>query len=228
MKNRYPSLGLLAVGLTSCATSGVLTPGNYIETRGRGVVMFEGRELHLYPSHKFDYIHLTDMVGVGQQGKGTYSLRAQQLHLNFNGRSVAQLSKVQQHSLTSQPESDSVTVLINLRFGPDTPDGLTILAVDESGRIITGTSSNHAGQAHLTLARNQRPYRFTINSAGFQQVTQLWPLTSTAYTVHLAEQLGPAAKGGKVLSFLVLQQTATRLVLKQGADTIVFAASPRP
>lgn len=228
MKTYCFFLRLLALGLTSCAASGVLTPGRYVETSGPGVVMFEDKELRLYADHKFEYIHWTDMVGVGQQGKGTYSLRGQQLRLHFDGRSLAKRTTLQQHSFTPQPASDSVTVQVDLLFGKDTPEGLTILALDETGRILTGASSNKAGQAHLTLARTQRPQRFTVNGVGFQRVDQPWPLTSTAYTVQLAEILGPASKAGKVLSFQVLQQTAARLILQQGTDTIVLAASLRP
>ncbi|MGI4969004.1 MAG: hypothetical protein ACRYGH_08635 [Janthinobacterium lividum] len=199
-----------------------------METRGPGVIMFESKELHLYANHKFEYVHWTDMVGVGQQGKGTYALHGQQLRLHFNGQSLAKRTVLQQHALLAQPASDSVTVRVDLLFGKDTPEGLTLLVLDEAGHILAGTSSNKAGQAYLTLARQQRPQHFTINGAGFQKVDQPWPLTSTAYTVQLAEILGPTSKAGKVLSFQVLQQTATKLLLQQGSNTIVLAMSLRP
>jgi len=80
----------------------------------------------------------------------------------------------------------------------------------------------------LAFARTQLPHRFTVQGIGFQGVEQPWPHTSTAYAVHLAEQLGPAVAAGKVLAFRILEQTAARLVLQQGTDTLVLAASPRP
>jgi hypothetical protein len=228
MKNWHFFLLLLALSLTSCATRDALTPGRYVETRGPGVIMFESKELCLYADHKFEYVHWTDMVGVGQQGKGTYSLHGQQLRLHFDGQSLAKRTVLQQHALLAQSVSDSVTVWVDLLFGKDTPEGLTLLVLDEAGHILLGTGSNKAGQAHLTLARTQHPQHFTISGAGFQQVDQPWPLASTAYTVQLAEILGPTSKAGKVLSFQVLQQTATKLLLQQGADTIVLAMSRRP
>ncbi len=54
MKTYCFFLWLLALGLTSCAASGVLTPGRYVETSGPGVVMFEDKELRLYADHKFE------------------------------------------------------------------------------------------------------------------------------------------------------------------------------
>lgn len=228
MKNSYSFLVLFAVGLTSCATRGALPSGVYIETRGPGVVLFESKELRLYPDHQFDYIHWTDMEGEGPQGKGTYSLRGPQLHLHFDGRSVAGMPAVQVHPVTAPPAADSVAVTVDLRFEKEAAGGLTVLVFDETGRVLTGASSNPAGRAHLALARTQRPQRFTINGIGFQQIEQPWPLSSTAYTVQLAEKLGPAYKAGKILSFQVLQRSVAKLVLRQGADTITLVASLRP
>ena len=228
MKNYYSLLFPFAVVLTSCATSGALPSGVYLETRGSGGALFSSKELRLYPNRQFEYIQWTDMVGVGPQGKGTYALRGRQLHLVFDGQSLAQMSSVQVHLLPTQSDSDSVTVLVDLRFERDAADGLTVLAFDDTGRMLTGASSNQASRAQLRLARTQRAHHFTIAGIGFQGVEQPWPLISTAYSVQLAATLGPAYKAGKMLSFRVLQQSTAKLVLHQGIDTIMLAATQRP
>lgn len=228
MKNQYLLLGFLAIGLTNCATRDTLPLGKYVETRGPGVIMFESKELHLHPDHRFEYTHWTDMVGGGQQGRGTYTLRGQQLRLRFDGGITPPVPRVEPQPWPGPPASDSVAVLVTLRYEREAAMGLTLLALDATGRALAGASSNAAGQARLAFARTQYPHRFTVNGIGFQTVEHPWPRTSTTYAVHLAEKLGPAVTAGKVLSFRVLQQAAARLVLQQGTDTLVLAASPRP
>ena len=232
MKNQFLFLGLLAAGLMGCATQSALPLGRYAQTGGPGVALGEATELRLFPDHRFEYRLWTDMVGVGQQGRGTYSLRGQQLRgqqlrLRFDGGLTAPVPVVEQRPLLGPPASDSVAVLVVLRHEQETAAGLTVLALDETGRILSGTSSNAAGQARLAFARTQRPHRFTVNGIGFVPVEQSWPRTSTAYAVHLAEKLGPAVPAGKILFFRVLRQTPARLTLQQGPDTVVLAVSPR-
>ncbi|SET35542.1 hypothetical protein [Hymenobacter actinosclerus] len=228
MKTHYSFLLLFAIGLTGCAVNGTLPSGRYLETRGPRVSLFSSKELRLFPNCQFEYTQWTDMVGVGPQGRGKYTLRGQQLHLVFNGQSLEQLPSIQTHLLLTQPDSDSVTVSVDLRVEKEAADGLTVLAFDETGRTLTAASSNQAGQAHLRLARTQRPHHFTITGIGFQSVKQPWPLNSSEYNVQLAAKLGPAHKAGETISFRVLQQSAAKLVLRQGADTITLAATSRP
>ena len=226
MKNQVLVLGLLAAGLMGCATQSALPLGRYAQTGGPGVALGEATELRLFPDHRFEYRLWTDMVGVGQQGRGTYSLRGPQLRLRFDGGLTAPVPVVEQRPLPGPPASDSVAVLVVLRHEQEVAAGLTLLALDETGRILRGTSSNAAGRARLAVARTQRPYRFTVNGIGFVPVEQPWPRTSTAYAVHLAEKLGPAVPAGKALFFRILRQTPARLTLQQGSDTVVLAVSP--
>ena len=153
MKNQFLILGLLAAGLTGCARRGALLLGHYAETGGLGVALLESKELRLHPDHRFEYTHWTDMVGVGQQGRGTYALRGQQLRLRFDGGLSAPVPLVEPQLLPGLPASDSVAVFVTLRYGQEVAAGLTLLAVDETGRVLAGTSSNAAGQARLAVAR---------------------------------------------------------------------------
>ncbi|WP_157781170.1 hypothetical protein [Hymenobacter sedentarius] len=221
-------LCLCVLGLTSCATSGELPSGVYLETRGPEAALFSSKELRLYPNRHFEFIQWTDMVGVGSQGRGRYTWRGQQLQLVFNGQSLAQRSSVQAHPLPAPPNSDLRCVSVNLRFGKEAAAGLSVLVYDKTGRMLAGASSDPTGQAQVCLARTQYPHHFTITGMGFRQVDQPWPLTSTAYNVQLAATLGPAYHAGTRLSFRVLQQSATKLVLQQQADTITLAADLRP
>ena len=227
MKNQFLLLGFLATWLLGCATQRALPLGRYVKTGGPGVALGKATELRLHPDHRFEYRRWTDMIGDGQQGQGTYSLRGQQLRLRFDGGLPAPVPQVEQQPVAGPPASDSVAVLVLLRHGQEAAEGLTLLALDESGRTLGGTSSNAAGKARVVVARTQRPHRFTVQGIGFLPVEQPWPNTSTAYTVHLAEKLESAVPAGKVLSFRVLQQTAAQLTLQQGTDTVVLAASPR-
>ena len=227
MKSQFLLLGLVAAGLMGCATQRALPLGRYVETGGLGVALGEATELRLYPDHRFEYRLWTDMIGVGQQGQGTYSLWGPQLRLRFDGGLPAPVPVVEPQPLAGPPAADSVAVLVLLRHEQEAAQGLTVLALDETGRSLGGTSSNAAGQARVAVARTQRPHRFTIQGIGFLPVEHPWPPTSTAYTVHLAEKLVPAVPAGKVVSFRVLQQTTTRLTLQQGTDTVVLAASSR-
>ena len=226
MKNQFLLLGFLAAGLMGCTAQIALPLGRYVETGGPGVALGEAKELRLYPDHRFEYRLWTDMVGHGQQGQCTYSLRGQQLRLRFDGGLTAPVPIVEQQPLVGPLASDSVAVLVLLRHEQEAAQGLTLLALDETGRSLGGTSSNAAGQARVAFARTQRPYRFTVQGIGFSPVEQPWPHTSTAYIVHLAEKLVSAVPTGKVLSFRVRQQTAARLTLQQGPDTVVLTASP--
>lgn len=227
MKNQFLLLGLLAAGMMGCATQRTLPLGRYVETGGPGVALGEAKELRLYPDHRFEYRLWTDMIGYGQQGQGTYSLRGQELRLRFNGGLTAPLPMVEQQPMAGPPASDSVVVAVLLRHDQEAAQGLTLLALDETGRTLGGTSSNAAGKARVVVARTQRPHRFTVQGIGFLPVEHPWPHTSTSYTVHLAEKPVSAVPAGKVLSFRVLQQTAAQLTLQQGTDTVVLAASPR-
>ena len=226
MKNQFLFLGLLAAGLVGCATHRALPLGRYAETGGTG----GGKELRLYPDHRFEYERWSDMVGHGEQGQGSYSLRGQQLRLRFDGGITPPVTRVVPQPLPGPPASDSVAVLVLLRAGQEAAEGLTVLALDEAGRVLGGTSSNAAGRARLAFARTQGPQRFTVNGISFLPVEQPWPRASTAYTVQLAGKLEPAVPAGKARSSRVLQQTAARLTLQQGTDTdtVVLAASPRP
>lgn len=228
MKNQFLLLGFLALGLTHCATRAALPLGKYVETRGPGVILLEGKELHLRPDHRFEYTHWTDMVGEGQQGRGTYALRGQQLRLRFDGGRTPPVPKVESQPWPGPTAADSVAVLIALRHGPEAAAGLTLLVMGGAGRVLTGASSNAAGQARLVCARADRPQRFVVSGIGFQPVEYPWPGSSSAYTVYLAEPLDPAVPAGNVLTFRVLEQTAAKLILQQGRDTLVLAALPRP
>jgi hypothetical protein len=228
MKNKFFLFGFLTLGLTHCATHGTLPLGKYAETRGPGVVLFEGKELHLHPDHRFEYTHWTDMVGEGRQGRGTYSVRGQQLRLRFDGGLTPPVPQVEPQPGPELPASDSVAVLVTLRHGQAAAAGLTVLVMGEAGRMLSGASSNAAGQARLVCARTDRPNRFIVSGIGFQSVEHPWPEKSSAYAVHLAEQLDPAVPAGHVLTFRVLEQTTAKLILQQGRDTLVLVPSPRP
>ena len=156
------------------------------------------------------------------------ALRGQQLRLRFEGGLTPPVPQPVPQPVPGPPASDSVAVLVWLRDGPEAAEGLTVLAVDEAGRVLGGTSSNAAGRARLAFARTQRPQRFTVHGVSFVPVAQPWPRASTAHTVQLAGKLEPTVPAGKARSFRVLQQTAARLTLQHGPDTVVLAASPRP
>ena len=168
------------------------------------------------------------MVGEGQQGRGIYALRGQQLRLRFDGGRTPPVPRVEPTPWPGPPAADSVVVLVALRHGPEAAAGLTLLVMSEASRMLTGASSNAVGQARLVCAPTDRPHHFVVSGIGFQPVEHPWPGASSAYTVHLAEQLDPAVAAGNVLTFRVLEQIAAKLILRQGRDTLVLAASPRP
>lgn len=228
VRNAHLLFFLCFAGLTSCAPHLTLPTGVYIESNRPGRSLATNKELRLYPNQQFAYWQWTDMVGTGGQGQGSYHLSGKQLILEFDGRPVESMTIVQERPLAASPDADSVSVQVYLLWKKEAASGLTVLAVDKTGGTLAGVSSSLTGQGLLRLARSQHPQRLVITGIGFKRIEQPWPQSSTAYRIQLAATLGPTYKAGVKLSFRVLHQSPTELIMCQGADTIKLRAASRP
>jgi hypothetical protein len=215
---------LLAAGVVACTTPKALITGNYVETRGPGVILWESIELQINPNNTFVYVHSSDDIASGKYGEGTYKFTDKKLRLTF-ANLVPATPQMQSHPLIAHPDSVTFTFLVksgnsrNPELGAALPEA-TIIALDVVGRVITGTSSDKAGFGTLRLARASHPQKLIISSVGLLTWEQACPASSTAYQVQLPENLGTPYAAGTVKEFRVLRQAGGQLVLKQGANKI--------
>lgn len=221
MKNWYSLLVL--VGVVACSTPKALITGNYLETRGPGVILWDSIELQLNPDSTFIYVHSSDDVISGKYGKGKYRFTNKKLQLTF-ANLLAATPQTQSHPLIAHADSLLFTFSVksssdrNPELGIALP-GATIIARDTTGRVIAGISSNEAGVATLRLTRAAQPRKLFISFIGFVDWEQACPTSSTAYQVQLPENYGTPYAAGTVKEFRVLRQADGQLVLKRGANT---------
>ncbi|QKG54513.1 carboxypeptidase-like regulatory domain-containing protein [Hymenobacter sp. BRD67] len=215
---------LLVIGAVGC-TSVRLPPGSYSETRGLGVIMWEGKTLQIASNHTFAYSRWSDDINSGRYGTGTYQLTGTKLLLQFQ-ESPPIVVGVQAQQLALPPDSLLLTFTILGRPVVGTAEaapvsGATIAARDEKGKPVAAVSSNAAGRASLRVPPSTA--QISVESLGFVTWRQACPPGSTAYRLELPPNDGTAYAAGTVLKFrLVRRPPPNTLVMKRGKNQTVF------
>ena len=203
----------LAFALSSCAASRELAVGEYVETRGQGVVMWTIRHFRILPGHTFQYELSTDDES-GRYGAGSYTLRGNRLQLLCNGKAFVPASSAQQQALPTRPDSLLLTFKVFDGGDESYPEPFASIELrDKAGHVEKQIVSNYDGQAVVRTARSQHPHSMLIRQVGRQPFEQPWPDSSTAYKIFLQPSWGALYPAGSRLQFRVLEQTPTQLVV---------------
>lgn len=223
-------LVLLAAGASACAVPKVLATGDYVETRGPRIILFESKELQLNPDQTFTYVQYNDDLSSAKHGTGKYELTNSKLRLTFTAQppTVPEV-QAQVYPLAVHPDSLILTFWVKSQQNARVCalSGATIIVQSAPGQASRGTATDIAGRATLRLARVAQPQNVVISNIGFISC-QLTALSSAAYEVELPLNLGTPYGAGMVKEFQLLRQTDRQLVLRQGKKRITLLRQPTP
>jgi len=209
----------VVAGLAACAPVR-LAAGSYSETRGPGVVMWEGKELRLADDHTFWYSYWSDDISSGRYGTGTYRMVGKKLTLGFTAQ-PAGIPEAITRPLVAGADSLVLTFTVAGRgaYGsaPATAlPGATVIAYGAANQALAATSTDAQGRAVLRLPRAARAQLLLVQSIGFVEWRQACPVGSTAYQLALPANAGTPYAAGTRQEFRVRRHTDTTLVLGQG------------
>ena len=220
---------LLVAGLAACAPVR-LVAGSYSETRGPGVVMWEGKELRLAGDHTFWYSYWSDDISSGRYGTGTYRILGNKLKLSFTAQPTS-IPTVVARPLVSGSDSLvlAFTVVGSETYGSALTTalpGATVIAYGTAGQPLAAASTDAQGRAVLRLPRAARAQQLLVQSIGFVEWRQECPTRSTAYQLALPANAGTPYAAGTRKEFRVLRHTDTTLVLGQGPRVTTLRRQP--